>query len=236
MAKASSIILESHFFEGKVFVTTQFLTSYFNVETRTIANWNKKGLEFYKMRSLSKSNLYILQEVIEWREVNINNMQSMRTRKTPSGTSDEDLEGLDYEDMSTIQKKAHLRKLDKNKLDELNTAEQIIEREAKNKQHDNNWVRKEKPAQTIKALVRSFISLLRNMMISISSEGENKSQDDLYLLMDKYLFTEIGKFQKMLKDENAELDLHEIYQVIIDNYDEGVSLDDMVKKIQEMKI
>jgi len=223
--------LEAYSYEGKVYVSTQFLAAYFNMDKRNITNWIKKGLEPYKIKQLSRSNLFILSEVIVWIELNINQTKSQNRKGTGEDETDEE---VDYETLSTVEKRDHLRRLGKNSLDEKNTVEQIIEREGKNKIYDRGWIRKEKPAQTIKALARSFISLMKNMMITISKEGEQKTQDELYHLMDKYLHVEIVKFQKMLQDENAELDLHEVYQVIIDLYDDGVSLDEIVKKIEEL--
>ncbi len=234
MAKEISKIekLESYCFEGKVYVSTQFLAAYFNIDKRNITHWIKKGLEPIKNKTMSRSNLFILQDVVVWVELNINQTKS-KNRKGNSD-DDEDEEEVDYENLSTSEKKEYLKKQSKNKLDELNTTEQIIERESKNKAYDKDWIRKEKPAQTIKALARSFIALMKNMMITVSKEGENKSQDDLYHLMDKYLNMEIGKFKKML-DSDANLDLHELYQVIIDIHDTGTSIDEIIEKIKELE-
>jgi len=223
--------LESYSYDGKVYVTTEFLAAYFNMDKRNITNWKKKGLEPIKNKAISRSNLFVLQEVIVWVEININQTKS-NNRK--GGDDGEDNEDVDFDSLDMQGKKEYLRRQNKNKLDELNTAEQIIEREGKNKVLDKNWVRKEKPAQTIKALARSFISLMKNMMITISKEGEQKSQDELYHLMDKYLHVEITKFQKMLQDENTEIDLYELYQIIIDLYEDGVSMDEIVEKIEEL--
>lgn len=233
MAKEVSKIepLESYNYDGKVYVSTQFLAAYFNMDKRNITNWIKKGLEPIKNKAISRSNLFILQEVEAWIEININKVKS--NNRKGNGTDDED-KPVDYENLNIVEKKEYLKAQNKNKLDELNTAEQIIEREYKNKTFDKNWVRKEKPSQTIKALARSFISLMKNMMITISKEGEQKTQDELYHLMDKYLHTEVLKFQKLLQDEDASLDLYEFYQAVIDLHHSGVSLEEIVKKIEEL--
>lgn len=224
--------LESYFYDGKVYVTTDFLAAYFNMDKRNVTNWVKKGLEPIRNKAISRSNLFILEEVVVWVEVNINQTKSGNRKGVGSG--DEDEENIDYESLDFLAKKEYLRRLNKNKLDEMNTAEQIMEREAKNKAFDKNWVRKEKPSQTIKALVRSFISLMRNMMITISKEGEHKDQDELYHLMDKYLYTEIGKLKAMLQDEDVEVDLHEVYKIILDAHSSGVELQSIVKKVEDL--
>lgn len=235
MAKEVSKIepLEAYNYDGKVYVSTQFLASYFNMDKRNITNWIKKGLEPIKNKAISRSNLFILQEVEAWVEVNINKIKSGNRKGTDSDDENED---VDYESLDIIGKKDYLKRQNKNKLDELNTAEQIIEREGKNKALDKNWVRKEKPSQTIKALARSFISLMKNMMITISKEGEKKTQDELYHLMDKYLHSEVMKFQKLLQDEDASLDLYEFYQSVIDLHHSGVSLNEIIKKIEEIEV
>lgn len=234
MAKEVSKLeeLEAYSYDGKVYVSTQFLAAFFNMDKRNITHWIKKGLEPIKNKAISRSNIFILQEVIVWVEININQTKSGNRK----GISDkeEDNEDIDYESLGFLEKKEYLRRLNKNKLDEMNTAEQIMEREAKNKAFDKNWVRKEKPAQTIKALARTFISLLRNTMITISKDGEKKTQDELYHLMDTHIHTEITKLQKLLQDENATLDLHELYQTIIDLHDDGIKIEDIIKKIEEL--
>lgn len=223
--------LEAYGYDGKVYVSTQFLAAYFNMDKRNITNWIKKGLKPIKNKAMSRSNLFVLQEVEAWIEININKVKSNNRKGT--GVDDED-KPVDYENLNIVEKKEYLKTQNKNKLDELNTAEQIIEREYKNKTFDKNWVRKEKPSQTIKALVRSFISLMKNMMITISKEGEQKSQDELYHLMDRYLHAEVLKFQKLLKDEDANLDLYEFYQAVIDLHYSGTSLKEIIQKIEEL--
>ena len=234
MAKEVSTIepLESYSYDGKVYVTTQFLAAFFNMDKRNITNWTKKGLEPIKNKSISRSNLFILQEVIVWVEININ--QTKSGNRKGLGKDEDNEDQVDYESLDFLAKKEYLRRQNKNRLDEYNTAEQIMEREAKNKSFDKNWIRKEKPAQTIKALVRSFISLMKNMMITISKEGEQRTQDELYHLMDKHLHTEVLKFQKMLQDESATLDLYELYQAIIDTHDSGKTMEEIIKKIEEL--
>ena len=65
MAKEVSTLesLESYSYDGKVYVSTQFLAAYFNMDKRNITNWIKKGLEPIKNKAISRSNLFILQEV-----------------------------------------------------------------------------------------------------------------------------------------------------------------------------
>ncbi len=225
--------LECYSYDGKVYVSTLFLAAYFNMSKRNITNWVKRGLEPIKNTALSRSNLFILQEAEVWVEININQVKS-GNRKGNSNDSDRE-EDKDYESLNTTEKREYLRRQNKNKLDELNTTEQIIERESKNKQHDKGWIRKEKPSQTVKALARSFISLMKNMMITVSKDGEQKSQDELYHIMDEYLHSEVKKFTNMLKDEGSGIDLHEIYQIMIDLYDDGISINEMVKKLNEIE-
>jgi len=225
--------LESYIDGSTLYVSTNFLAAYFKTNPRNVSHWIKKGLESHKLQNI-KSNLFKLEETITWVEKNINKTKSENRKGTESGEQDKEKLLEDYENLTTPQKRALLKILDKNTLDELNTTEQILERESKNKANDKNWVRKEKPAQTIKALARSFISLMKNMMITISKEGEQRTQDELYHLMDKYLHTEIKKFQKMIQDESATLDLYEVYQIIIDAHDSGKTIEEIIKKIEEL--
>ena len=225
--------LEAYFEAGEVYVSTSLIAKEYKVDTRNISHWVKKGLASYKLQNV-KSKVFKLKEVAEFVEKNINKTKSANRKGANNEESDKEKLLEDYENLTTPQKRALLKILDKNTLDELNTTEQILEREAKNKANDNNWVRKEKPSQTIKALARSFISLMKNMMITISKEGEQRTQDELYHLMDKYLHSEITKFQKMLKDESATLDLYEVYQIIIDTHDSGTPMEDIIKKIEEL--
>ncbi len=226
--------LESYAYNGIVYVSASFI-AYEKKRSgkRTVTNWVKKGLKHYKIPLLSKSNLFILEEVDEWMKENLNVTQAGNSQKRKNNNN---IKSETQKNFSSLEdERSYYEELDKNRLDELNTTEQIIERKAKNKQHDKEWVRKEKPSQTVKALSRSFISLMKNMMITVSKDGEQKSQDELYHIMDEYLHSEVKKFTNMLKDEGSEIDLHEIYQIMIDLYDDGISINEMVKKLNEIE-
>lgn len=227
--------LECYSYDGKVYVSTLFLAAYFNMSKRNITNWVKRGLEPIKNTALSRSNLFILQEAEIWVEININDVKSRNRKGNSDNKEDDDDENIDYEKLNFVEKKEYLKKKAKGTLDKLNTVEQITEREAKNKQLDMRYILKDKPKKTIEALVRSFISLMKNMMITVSKDGEQKSQDELYHIMDEYLHSEVKKFTNMLKDEGSEIDLHEIYQIMIDLYDDGISINEMVKKLNEIE-
>lgn len=226
--------IESYLINQKLYVSTKFLSGYFNRSDKQIARWKTSGLEpANKPKELNKrGDFFILEEVLKWHEKNINKTKSNNSRSIVSEDGNIDLSM--YESLSASQKREQLRLLDKNSLDGKRVVEEIIEKEFKNKQHEKEWVRKEKPSQTIKALARTFISLLKNMMITISKDGENKNQDELYHIMDKYLHQEIIKLQNLLKDE-SKLDLYEIYNKIIDLHSQGTSIENIIKKLEELK-
>lgn len=226
--------IESYLINQKLYVSTKFLSGYFNRSDKQIARWKTSGLEpTNKPKELNKrGDFFIFEEVLKWHEQNINKTKSNNSRSIVSEDGNIDLSM--YESLSASQKREQLRLLDKNSLDGKRVVEEIIEKEFKNKQHEKEWVRKEKPSQTIKALARTFISLLKNMMITISKDGENKNQDELYHIMDKYLHQEIIKLQNLLKDE-SKLDLYEIYNKIIDLHSQGTSIENIIKKLEELK-
>ena len=73
------------------------------------------------------------------------------------------------------------------------------------------------------------------MMISISKDGEMKKQDELYHIIDKLAHTEIQKLQRFLQQEGSDVDLHEVYSIMINLNESGVSLSDIAKKIRELE-
>jgi hypothetical protein len=223
-------VVESYVDGNTMYVSTKFLENYYKTSSRNIGNWIKKGLPKYKLKGVP-SNVFIFDEVVEWHRENINRTKS-NNRK---GTEDqEDINMENYEKLSIKEKRELLRLLDKNSLDEKRVVEDIIEKEYKNKQNDKGWVRKEKPSETIRALARTFISTLKNMMISVSKDGSEKSQDELYHIMDKYLHIEIQKLQKLLKGE-ADIDLHELHRLILDLVSEDIELSEIINKIKEIE-
>ncbi len=182
---------------------------------------------------MSSSNIFKLQDVIVWKELNINVVQSNNRKGIKNENGEDGDIDVDYENLSTVEKREFLNRLDKNRLDEKNTTEQIIEREGKNKVYDKDWVRKEKPSQTINALARSFISLLKNMMIEISKTGENKTQDEIYHLIDRYLLVEMNKLKRLIDVEDANIDMYELYQIIINMHNDGVSINNIIAKLEK---
>lgn len=223
-------VVESFVEGNKLYVSTKFLENYYNTSTRNIGNWIKKGLPKYKLKGV-QSNVFILEEVVQWHLLNINKTKSNSAKGQASDSDNTELAG--YEDLSAVEKRQVLRSLPKNSLDEKRVVEDIIEKEYKNKQNEKGWVRKEKPSETIKALAQTFISTLKNLMITISKDGENKTQDELYHLMDKELNEEFKKLQKLLKSE-ASIDLHQLHRLILDLVYDDVPLNDIIEKIKEL--
>ena len=224
--------LEAYESNGKVYVSTSFLMALYKTSQRNVGNWLKKEtpLPKYKLEGVS-SNMFIVDEAMIWHDENIDKTKS-RNGKGEAGERGQ-VDWDNYENLSVSEKRKLLALINKNQLDEKAKTEEIIDKEYKNKQHEKDWVRKEKPSQTIKGLARSFISLLKNLQIKTSKDGENKSQDELFHIMDKEISIEIKKLERALKSD-SDIDLHQFYKVAIDKINSGTSVEEIVKKIQEI--
>lgn len=193
---------------GVLLASKSELADILDLTIKTITNYTAKGMEKHELSTRTFS-IYDVVYCKEWIKVNINNIKSTNAKVTikrrQEESSDKDNEKDspvdDYEKMTTPQKRQYLKSLDKNTLDEMNVAETILERENKNKEKDDGWVRADKPSKTIKAMARGFISLMKNLMINISKDGANNTQDELYHKIDRYLSKEMAKLTKELNNE-----------------------------------
>ncbi len=233
---------EAMHIDGVFVASTKELSIILKLARRTISNYEKKGMKRHK-NSIDSFPIFDVEYCKQWIAENINKTYSMNGAK--NGKNKEPKKQIDispapvetnsdYESMTVPQKRSYLRDLDKNSLDEKNVAEQIIERENKNKENDKKWVRVDKPKKTVEALARSFVSLLRNMMIVVSSDCENMSQDGIYHFMDRYLSKEMSKLKKLSSDD-FEIDLHKIQEEILILKDIGIDEKNILEVLTKLK-
>jgi len=235
-------VTEAVHIDGVFVASAKELGAILKVSSKTISNYEKKGMEKHK-NSVYRFPIYDVEYCRNWINENISKTYSKNGSKNGKSKEQEeqinisissDETNSDYESMTVPQKRSYLRELDKNSLDEKNVAEQIIERENKNKENDKKWVRVDKPKKTVEALARSFTSLLKNMMIVVSSDCENMSQDGIYHFMDRYLSKEMNKLKKLSSDD-FEIDLYEIQEEILILKDIGINEKNILEVLTKLK-
>jgi hypothetical protein len=237
--------LISYYYDNKIYVTTDFICKDYNIDRKTLSIWNKKGLKNYKLKNLSKSNLYMLREVDEWKQENINAIKSNNAKRINvevdthnEQDGDEESNLLEKYEKATVEgKRKILRKIGLNRLDELKKIEDIIEKEAKNKEWDSRYVLVDKVKKGEQELASMFISFLKTSMPVLSKELENKKQDEIYHALDRYYNKEINNLVKFIeKDEEVIVAMDEVIkQIIYLILKTNNKMKDILKKLIDME-
>jgi hypothetical protein len=238
-------VIESYEINGKLYLNTKFLCVFFNKSEKQVGRWKKDGMPIAKKpKELNKrGDYYILEKVIEWVDKNINKTKSSNSS---ARTVDIDIKDIVLDDEERLfeiyttgnsnQKKRLLLRLDQNRLDNFKKIEDIIEKEAKNKEYDSKYALIEKVKKGQQELASVFISMLKTSMPELSKELENKTQDEVYHSLDRRFKKEIDKLRAYIGvKEDVEVTLNEIIQAIVDAIgEEKTTQKEILKKIKEL--
>lgn len=199
---------------GKIYVTKDFLMVHFGVSDRTITNWIQKGLEPIKDKNFSNKNLFILKDVEEWKEKNISQVKSdnAKGKTVEVEVDDKDINHLfeQYKNGSSDEKRRLLLK-EPQLIESFNKIEDIIKKEALNKEFDIKYVLKDNVKKGQQEMASMFISFLKTAMPVLSKDLQNKSQEEIYHELDRYFEKEIKHLMTyIVKSEQEVVSYYEI--------------------------
>lgn len=235
-------VIESYVVKGKMYVSTKFLCFYFFRTDKQIGRWKKDGLPIAKKpKEISaRGDFYILEEVVKWVDINVNKTKSNNS-KGSGLDGDFDLEDEEklfniYTSGNAHQKRKLLLRLDQNRLDNFKKIEEIVEKEAKNKEYDTKYALVDMVKKGQQELASMFISFLKTSMSVLSKDLENKEQDEIYHLLDRHFKKEIDKLVQYIKrDEDVIVTFDEVIQTIIEiTLDRDIDQEDLIKHIKEI--
>lgn len=193
---------------GKLYVTKDFLMIHFGVSDRTITNWIQKGLEPIKDKNFSNKNLFILKEVEEWKEKNISQIKSdnAKGKDAEINIEDKDMNSLfDQYKNGTADEKRRLLLKEPQLIESINKIEDIIKKEALNKDFDTRYVLKDKVKKGQQEMASMFVSFLKTAMPVLSKDLQNKSQEEIYHELDRYFEKEILHLLTYISKEEQEI-------------------------------
>lgn len=193
---------------GKLYVTKDFLMIHFGVSDRTITNWIQKGLAPIKDKNFSNKNLFILKEVEEWKEKNISQIKSdnAKGKDIEVNIDDKDMNSLfDQYKNGTADEKRRLLLKEPQLIESINKIEDIIKKEALNKDFDTRYVLKDKVKKGQQEMASMFVSFLKTAMPVLSKDLQNKSQEEIYHELDRYFEKEIKHLLTYISKEEQEI-------------------------------
>lgn len=193
---------------GKLYVTKDFLMIHFGVSDRTITNWIQKGLAPIKDKNFSNKNLFILKEVEEWKEKNISQIKSdnAKGKDTEVNIEDKDMNSLfeQYKNGTADEKRKLLLK-EPHLIEAISRIEDIIRKEALNKDFDTRYVLKDKVKKGQQEMASMFVSFLKTAMPVLSKDLQHKSQEEIYHELDRYFEKEILHLLTYISKEEQEI-------------------------------
>lgn len=233
--------IESYVVRDTLYVNTKFLKAYFNRTEKQIGRWKKDGLPVAtKPKEINqRGDYYILEEVIVWVSNNVNQTKASNSKSSDSeGVDLEDEEKLFdiYSNGNAQQKRRLLLRLNQNRLDNFKKIEDIVEKEAKNKEYDAKYALKDDVKKGQQELASLFISLLKNSLPVLSSTLENKTQDEIYHLMDSHFKKEMQKIVRYInKHQEYIVTLDEVINFIVHLVSEkDVEQKEIILKLDEL--
>lgn len=224
----------------KLYVNTKFLCAYFNRTDKQIGRWKKDGLPILeKPKEINKrGDFYSLEDAIEWVDKNVNKIKAGNSKGMEENNEDDKLEDLfnRYKKGNATEKGKVLLNLDQNTIDKFKKIEDIIEKEAKNKEYDIKYALKDDVKKGQQELASLFISLLKNSMPVLSKILENKNQNEIYLAMDQHFKKEMNKIVKYIKtNDEIIVTLNEIIDYIVYLVaEQNIKQEKILNKIKEL--
>ena len=167
--------------EGKIFLTAQDLTIYFNVKAPTISGWKKRGLLPTRLNGEKKEH-YELLETIQWKQYKV------KDKFSKNSTNNDETDGLTEIILADGRKASDLNlKLKKDV--EILTLHPLGERymdmatdaiELSKKEHDLA-VKKKQYMETseMDMLISEFIARIKNSLISVRNQLPISQTDKL---------------------------------------------------------
>lgn len=211
-----------------VYVTSKFIQDKFSITARQVTNWKKKGLEESKY-SVKTLRLFDLEYVTDWHKINVNKSQSDRTsstRTSEEGESDEEREETNLDLLTTPE--AERRK----KIEDLKLATR------KNEIEEKLYIPIEDSDIAMAELAGTMISFLGNLRDIIPTEAEFMSRDDIAVILDGHFKDSINDLAEIVNNttqENVDASVYDILFAVIRQGKNGVSTDDMIKTLKEIK-
>ncbi len=235
-------IIESYIIEHKLYVTNKFLSAYFKTDVRNIRNWTKKGLSSHKMVGI-KHNLFILDEVIEWKDININITKSKASSKNKevslSGDEDDLVEQID--DIQGKIKQANqmlqLKGNTKSTHDEADRISKIMDaliKAVKLGEQTKELIPKKDTEKVIVEFIATLIAGYKRDIKILPKECANRKESEIRDILENTYKTNIEKLQKMTKIEMLSTYrffdvIEEVLNLILDD----IEIDDIINKLKD---
>lgn len=224
-AKLSS--MEVFVIDGRVQVSSEMLEKLFHVSPRQVNTWQSKGLEKSEW-SRPKIKLFDLEYAIKWRNTNIKESHSGRTKKqreikvNPDGSIDE--RDLDIDDVSKEEAERRQMIL-KAKNEEIKLKEALGELV--------------KAEDTDKAMAEQAVIHVANYQTDIKLLPlvlEYKSSGEIKGILDEHYEERISKLDKLMhKVVNVPDTIMDAVMEIVENINMGIKMSVTVKAIKSLR-
>ena len=130
-----------------------------------------------------------------------------------------------------------IEQLNQNRLDNFKKIEDIVEKEAKNKEYDSKYALVDNVKKGQQELASIFVSILKNSMPVLSKTLEDKNQNEIYHALDTHFKKEVTRIVKYInKNEDTIVTLSEVISYIVYLVStEDISQSTILKKLKELE-
>lgn len=233
-------IIESYLIDGKLYVTTKFVSEFFQTDARNIRNWKKEGLKSKKERGI-RQDLFLFNEVYDWNKQNINPSKSRAGSKTKSveipHSDGSDIEETVIDIQGKIAQANELLQLKGTSQEDADRIKKILDgliQAVKLGEQTKELIPKRDIEKVLVEFVVTLIQGYKRDIKLLPDEMEGRTKVQRKEILESTYRTNINKFQKIANSELlSESKLYDVIEVVVELIQDEVTTDAILKWIKE---
>jgi len=231
--------IESYVIDKKLYVTTAFISEYFKTDTRNIRNWTKRGLPSREEQGI-RSNLFVLEETIEWVKTNINQAKSHTSREKKISIEPQQGEATLEKQINDIQGKIKLvnekLQIDGTGYEEAERISKIIDaltKTVKLGEQTKDLIPKKDTEKVIIEFIITLIAGYKKDIKILPKELARRDEKTIKEILENNYKSSIAKYQKMAKSKIvSEGRLYDVVEVVFGLLQDEVEVEEIIKKLK----
>ena len=237
--------IESYEVNGKLYVNTKFLSTYFNKSEKQVGRWKKDGLTIADKPNelIARGDFYFLDEAREWVDKNINKTKSRATQKRTDTEIEIDTKNTDSDIEKTVNDIQGKIKLVNEKLqiegtgyEEAERISKIIDaltKTVKLGEQTKDLIPKKDTEKVIIEFIITLIAGYKKDIKILPKELARRDEKTIKDILENNYKSSIAKYQKMAKSKIvSEGRLYDVVEVVFSLLQDEVEVDEIIKRLE----
>jgi len=235
--------IESYMIDGKLYVTTSFVSAFFQTDPRNIRNWKKDGLSSKKERGV-RQDLFLFDEVYKWNKENINQNKSRAGKKKKEPTNEVRNSNRDKKNkkdfnirdkIDDIKEEIGKKEVENLPQYELKEVIENLEKLTKLEIAIGDLIPKRDTEKVIIEFAITLIAGYKRDIKILPKECMQRSEEEIKKILEVTYKTNIEKYHKIAKsDKTADTNITDIIDMTTELIYNDISTDDILSKMKEL--